>query len=143
MSDARIPSDGQDDAGGGAADSDVLDLGGGQPVYLVAVVTTAITSTDADSVTITLRSHEDEDLETGGTPKDHLSVTFAVNTTSAGLATAGSVLFKTALPVDESYQRYIGIYGDIAGSEDVDAGAINAFLTRDPAAWRPLKDAVQ
>ena len=49
---------------------------------------------------------------------------------------AGGLRFKGA-----AYERYLGILATI-GTTTVTAGAINAFLTRDPTGWKSYPDAV-
>lgn len=116
------------------------DIAAGRQVWLIVIVTTAITNTaGTETLTLTLRSHEAADLETGGTPTDHLTWSKQLATTAVAGAQAGDVIFKQTLPLGD-YQRYLGIYGSITGS-DVNAGAINAFLTDNPDAWQALQEA--
>ena len=53
---------------------------------------------------------------------------------------AGGVIYCGKLPTG-SYEKYLGILCTVT-TTDVTAGKINAFLTNDPALWRPYADNV-
>ncbi len=99
------------------------DLGTGQDIYLVAVVTTAFTDTGSNS-TLTVTLETDNDSAFG-------SPTLAAQTlgTFAALAAIGATLTAKLQPgaVNERYSRlyYTPNNGDLS------AGAVTAFLTTD------------
>lgn len=112
------------------------DLGQGQPIYLVIQVST--TATSGGSATGTFRLVSDS----VATPD---TSTATVHATSQAFAvadmTAGTSLFVIALPMEgAAYERYLGIQ-QITGTAAFTAGAIDAFLTTNPSAWKAYADA--
>lgn len=107
-----------------------LDIGAGNPVYLVVQTQTAATDTSSDAtLTITLESDSTADLATSATT--HLSsgaLAFAT------FSPAGALLMAVALPIDE-YERYLGIRYTVA-SGPLTAGNFDAFLTTDVSKFR-------
>lgn len=107
----------------------------GSDLYLVAQVDTAATSGGAATLQLRLVS---DDTSTPNTS------TAAVHYTSAAIPvaslTAGAVICATKLPAG-SYKRYLGIQ-QVTGTAAFTGGKINAFLTSDPALWRPYADNV-
>lgn len=104
-------------------------------VYLVIRVATAATS--GGSATGQFRLVSDD----SATPS---TTTATVHYTSAAIPvaslTAGATVAVVKLP-SGSYERYIGIQ-QITGTAAFTAGAIDAFLTSDPNAWRAYGDNV-
>lgn len=111
------------------------DLGAHEPLYLVLRVTTAATSGGSATGQFRLVS---DDTATPNTS------TATVHFTSAAIPvaslTAGALIAMVMLPAG-SYERYLGIQ-QITGTAAFTAGAIDAFLTNDPAAWRAYADNV-
>lgn len=111
------------------------DLGIGTDLWLVIRVTTAATSGGAATGQFRLVS---DDTATPST------TTATVHYTSAAIAvaslTAGSTIAVVSLP-SGSYERYIGLQ-QITGTAAFTAGAIDAFITSDPAVWRAYADNV-
>ena len=112
-----------------ATGSTLLDLGSGEPVYLVIQVTTAYSG--GTSAQFQLSSDSTADLATARI--NHLN-TGAVAVASL---TAGTT-FSYALPMEVTYKRYVGIWLTTVGA--VATGAINAFLTQQPESWTPAVD---
>lgn len=113
------------------ATNTLKDLGNGQPVYLVLQVTTAYSG--GTSAQFQLATDSTANLATSRT--NHIDTTaIAVATLTAGYTR----IFP--LPWDATYERFMGIWLTTVGA--VAAGAINAFLTTDPAKWRAYADAV-
>lgn len=115
-----------------AGSTDIIDLGGagrnigvGEEMYLVVIVTTAFTDASSDStVAVTL---ETDDNDTMSTPTTILTLG-----TFAALSAAGTRLV-VRLPV-ATYERYIGVRYTVAGG-NLTTGAISAFLTKNIDAY--------
>lgn len=121
------------------------DLGNGEPMYLVITTDTEIiTGGAAGTIKFQLVSDAQAAIATNGTATVHLdSGTFVTDGTDANDAQlkAGGVIFMGALPVGAArvYERYLGVIATIA-TTTVTAGAINAFLTKDPSKWVAYAD---
>lgn len=117
----------------------VRDLGGDQTLYLVIGVTTGINAAGAGTVQFKLTSADDAALTSN--PVDHVaSAAFVTSTTSGnagGALAAGTRLMALALPLEGSvpYKRYLGIR-QVTGTQAITAGAVDAFLTTHPNAWK-------
>ncbi len=111
------------------------DLSLAQELFLVVRVTTTATSGGAATLQVRLVS---DDTATPST------TTATVHYTSAQFAlasiTAGATICVVRLP-SGAYERYIGIQ-QITGTAAFTAGAIDAFLTADPAVWQAYADNV-
>lgn len=111
------------------------DLGIGSNLWLVMRVTT--TATSGGSATGQFRLVSDA----VATPD---TSTATVHYTSAAIPvaslTAGTTIAVVALP-SGSYERYLGIQ-QITGTAAFTAGAVDAFITNDPAVWRAYADNV-
>jgi hypothetical protein len=138
-------------AAGTALVGNVMDLGsttfprnlGGQPLYLVITVDTAIvTGGAAGKVRFQLASDAQAAIATDGTATVHFQTGEFV-TDDAPTIPAGSILACVALPEaaytagasdatdKKSYERYLGILV-VTTTTTTTAGKINAFLTPDP-----------
>lgn len=112
------------------------DLGAGEVPYLVISVSTAATSGGAATVVFEFVSDAQAAIATNGTATQHYaSPSFAV-----AALTAGTRVACVPLP-SGSYERYLGILQNVSTAA-LTAGAINAFLTKDPNIWRAYADAV-
>lgn len=106
------------------------DIGIGQDVYLVVITQTAATDTGSDAtLTVSLESDSTVDLATSAT----------LHFTTGALAFAafspvGTVLAAVKLPAG-NYERYLGVRYTVA-TGPLTAGAFDAFLTTDVAAYR-------
>lgn len=109
----------------------------GKPLYLVIQITTAVTATGASTVSFQLVSDAQDPPAADATETLHWA--------SAAIAKATLVAGYTLtvpLPLqDPAYERYLGIQQNVA-SNAVTAGAINAFLTLNPAKWTAHPDGV-
>lgn len=122
-----------------APNTDVIDLGGtsqdignGEPLYLVLQVDTAFVGATA-TIQFQLASDSTANLATSRT--NHIDTgAIAVATWAAGYTKI------YPLPV-EAYERYLGLWMTVA-TANVTAGKLNAFLTRNPAKWVALPDAL-
>mgnify|MGYP006909288475 FL=1 len=112
------------------------DIGNGQPVYLVAVVTEAFTD-GGDSATLDIRLVSDDSASIHATTSTiHLS-----SGTILKAALALGTKFVWQLPVKANYERYLGI-NFVVGTAGFDTGMITAGLTLNPHGWTALPDAL-
>lgn len=121
---------------GTAKIGDAIDLsvaanqGEGTPLYLVIIVST--TMADGTSVAFNLVTADNEALSSNPVT----ILTTPVTLTAA--AVAGLQVIAVALPKAD-YKRWLGITATRVGNST--AGAIHAFLTQDPPAWRAYPEA--
>lgn len=120
------------------------DIGNGEPLYLVIQTDTeVITAGNAGTIQFKLASDAQAAIATDGSASVHLTsaslVTDDAAANSAAL-NAGGVILCAALPIG-TYERYLGILCTV-GTTEVTAGKINAFLTKNPAAWLALPDGI-
>ena len=109
-----------------------LDVGNGEPLYLVIQVDTAITAGASGTVAFSLASDATAVINPAASTK-HL--TTPVFTVGAGIA-AGTVLYAGAIPSEgNAYKQFLGIV-QTTGVAAVTAGAVSAFLVRDVAKWK-------
>lgn len=109
------------------------DIGNGEPLYLVIQVDTAIVGTTS-TVQWQLASDSTADLATSKTV--HLDTgAIAEATLVAGYTIA------IALPIAATYERYLGIWQTV-GTNELSAGKVNIFLTRDVAKWTAYPNAI-
>lgn len=125
---------------------DQIDLGvagrgigeAGDQLYLVLQVATGITAGSAGTVQFQLASDDSGTLATNGTQSIHMQTRAFTTGTGTGTTTlkAGTVLGVFALPIEGvTYERYLGIQ-QVTGTAAITAGAIDAFVTPTPAAWK-------
>jgi hypothetical protein len=122
---------------GDVIDLDVArDMGNGQPLYLVLSIDTAVdSSANGASVEFVLASDDSASIATDGTATEHVSTGAKAEAT----LTAGYQTVLT-LPLEgDAYEQYLGILQKTTG-EAVTSGAVNAFLTMDPAGWQAYPD---
>ncbi len=114
------------------------DMGAGQPLYLVVVVDTAVTSAGAATVTFNLVSDASAAIATNGTQTTHAS-SGAIGKDDL---TAGTIAFQVALPIEgNAYERYLGVQY-VIGTAALTAGAFSAFLTTTPHKIKAYADAI-
>lgn len=111
------------------------DLGSVDPLWLVIRVATTATSGGSATGQFRLVSDDSGTLSTSTSTVHYTSAAIPV----ASL-TAGTTIAAVQLP-SGSYERYLGIQ-QITGTAAFTAGAIDAFLTADPAIWRAYADNV-
>lgn len=120
------------------------DIGNGQPVYLVIVVSTEIiTGGSAGTIEFRLVSDASASIATDGSASLHFrSQAFVTDGTDATEMRAGRTVVCMALPLEalEPYERYLGVQYVIATTTTT-AGAVDAFLTLDPNGWKAYADA--
>lgn len=115
------------------------DLGGDKALYLVILVAVGINAAGAGTVQLKLTSADDAALTSN--PVDHLmTAAFVTSTTSGnagGALAAGKRLAAIQVPLegDTPYKRFLGVR-QVTGAQAITAGAIDAFLTPDVAAWK-------
>jgi len=117
------------------APNDTVDLQGSE-LFLVVQVDTTATSGGAATLQIKLVSDAQAAIATDGSATEHIGL----QAVAVANLTAGKVIGCVKLP-SGSYERYLGIL-QITGTAAFTAGKINAFLTSDPAIWRPYADNV-
>lgn len=139
-------------AAGTALIGDVIDLGAahrdignGEPMYFVITIATEIiTGGVAGTVKFQLVSDAQAAIATDGTATVHYdSGTFVTDDAAANSdkLNAGSVLVCVAIPLEGNvYERYLGVLC-VTATTTTTAGAINAFLTKDPTGWQAYPDA--
>jgi hypothetical protein len=113
------------------------DIGNSRPVYLGIQVTTAVTSGGAATCSFILASDSAAAIAVDDTATEHI-ITFAYP--KATLVVGYQDFFPLPLGVGNTWERFVGIIQNV-GTAALTAGAINAFLTLDPAAWKSLPDA--
>jgi len=141
-------------AAGTAVLGDVIDLGAvtgqdvgmGEGVYIVIQTTTEIiTAGSAGTMQFFVVSDALSTLGGGSVASCtlHLSTKAYVTDDAAvndAELNAGGVILCAELPYG-TYERYLGILVTVA-TTTVTAGAVNAFLTREPSKWLTYADAV-
>lgn len=120
------------------------DIGNGEPLYLVIQTDTEIiTGGTAGTIQFSLASDAQAAIAVDGSATVHYTgpslVTDDAAANSAAL-NAGGVIACVALP-HGTYERYLGVLCTV-GTTTVTAGKVNAFLTKDPAAWSALPDGI-
>lgn len=138
-------------AAGTALIGDVIDLsaaqrdiGSGESLWLVITTDTEIiTGGTAGTIKFQLASDAQAAIATDGSASIHYDTgTFVTDDAAANDSqlNAGGVICCVQLPMEgRAYERYLGILAVIA-TTTVTAGAINAFLTRDPRKWKALAE---
>lgn len=112
----------------------IRDIGNGQPIYLVIVVST--TATSGGSATGQFSLVTDSTIATSS------PVVLASRAWPVASMTVGTVLLCVPLPSEgTAYNQKIGLV-QTTGTAAFTAGAVNAFLTLDPAIWKAYDDAV-
>jgi hypothetical protein len=121
------------------------DLGNGEPMYLIITVDTSIiTGGVAGTIAFSLASDAQAAIATDGSATTHINTgTFVTDDVALAALLEGSVAYVGAVPTGagKAYERYLGVLATV-GTTTVTAGAINAFLTKDPSAWKAYADAV-
>lgn len=114
-------------------------LGQGQPIYLVILVSTAVTSAGAATVAFSLVSDAQAAIATDGSASVH----FTSNVFPKASLVAGFVAVAVALPLEGGvpYEEFLGILANV-GTAALTAGAVSAFLTLDAAAWKAYANAL-
>lgn len=122
-------------ATGAAKFGEVIDLtaedtnqGEGYPLYLVILITTAMTSSGSATIKFELVTDEADDLDTEDV--------VLLETPQADFDDFAVGDFVIVVPIPKAdYKQYLGVRS-VVGTAALTAGAATAFITRDPPAWR-------
>lgn len=109
-----------------------VDLEGSDVYFVMTVATTFVGATSTSK--FELSSDSTANLATSRT------IHFATAAIPVATLVAGYVICAVRLP-SGSYERYLGVW-ETNATAAVTAGAVNAFLTRDPALYRAYADNV-
>lgn len=112
------------------------DMGIGEPMYLVIQVAVAVTSGGAATVQFSLVSDSIAAIAVDGSATEHV-LTAAI---PKATLIVGHQLVIPIPPENPAYEQFLGLISDV-GTAALTAGAINAFLTHDPAVWKSYADA--
>lgn len=113
-----------------------LDIGHGEPLYLVIQVSTTATSGGSATANFTLASDSTASIATDGSASVH----YTTGAIALSALTAGTMVAVAALP-QGTYERYLGLL-QTTGTAAFTAGKINAFLTLDPPKWKAYPDGI-
>lgn len=124
--------------------TDSVDIGNGQPIYLIITTETEIiTGGAAGTLVLSLVSDATAAIATDGTATIHWqSQDFVTDDAAANDSqlNAGGVLAVVALPAEgATYEAYLGIIATV-GTTTITAGTINAFLSLDPTGWKAFPE---
>ena len=109
-----------------------VDAGAGEPVYLVIQVTTAIASGGAAVTRFLLSSDAGATLSLDNSQTIHYE---SDEFTPAELVAGFSIVVP--LPADsQGYERYLGFQIRETAGQALNAGNVNAFLTRNARTWK-------
>lgn len=111
------------------------DIANGQPLYLVIMVSTGITVASlTGTIAFRLASDGSESVSTTITSSTQHIVTPEWATSTTAIA-VGTVLYCGALPAQgKGYEQFLGLL-QVTGTTAINAGAVQAFLTTDPAIY--------
>jgi hypothetical protein len=112
------------------------DIGNGQPVYLICVVTETFTD-GGDAATLNLRLRSDDTATIHATTS---SGHFESGTMLKAALVAGTTFVYPITKGNAEFERYIGLQA-VVGTAGFDAGMITAFLSLDPTGWKAYADA--
>lgn len=112
------------------------DIGQGQPVYLIWIITAAVTSATAPTVIFQLVSDATSTISTTTQTVHMQSAAFVKATLVAG--------FTLVMPIPSespAYEKFVGVQ-TITATAVLTAGAVDAFLSLDNHGWKSYPDAV-
>lgn len=120
------------------------DIGNGETMYLVIKTgaTEITTGGAAGTIKFQLASDAQAAIATDGTATVHFDTGNIVNDDAAAnsaLLNAGATIAQVAVPLG-TYERYLGVLCTTATTAP-NAGTIDAFLTKDPSAWKAYANA--
>ena len=115
--------------------TDVRDVGHGEPIYVVFIVSTTATSGGSATVAFEIASDSTAVISTS-TATSHVTIgPFAVAT-----LTVGTILAVVALPDEgNAYEQFLGVLETVATAV-LTAGAIDIFLTTHPSSFKVYPD---
>jgi hypothetical protein len=111
------------------------DLGQGQPLYLVVVVTENVTG---GSVEFVVASDASSSIATDGSASEHAGT----GAQPAADMNVGTTLVVPLGTGTVEYERYLGVLQKTT-SNTINAGKVDAFLTMDPTGWKAYPDALE
>lgn len=113
-----------------------LDIGNGQPLYLIIVITESVSTGSSPTINFRLRSDDSASIH-ATTSSAH----FETGAIAAAALTAGTKLvFALPLAGAVPYERYLGLQAVIAVATTT-TGKATAFLSHDPTGWKAYADA--
>lgn len=112
-----------------------IDLGAGEPTFLVVIPSATFNAAGAATLTIELRSYQNEDRS------DNPVVIFSTTAKALDTLVAGKPTVVVALP-SAAYDRYLSLYYTVA-TGPFTAGALDAFITKDAQTWRAYANNVE
>ena len=113
--------------------TDARDIGNGSDhLYFVALVDTTVTSAGSATLQLKLVSDAQVAIATDGSATEHIVTdAFAVADLNAGTR-----VFVGRVPLEgQEYERYLGLL-QVTGVAAFTAGAVDAFFTSQPDAWK-------
>jgi uncharacterized protein YaiE (UPF0345 family) len=113
-----------------------LDIGNGEPIYLVIQVDTSFSTGSSPTAQFHLCSDAQAAIAVDGSATYH----FSTSAIAAATCIAGYVIAAVAVPMG-TYERYLGIVQTTAVAA-FSSGKVNAFLTKDVARWKAYADAI-
>lgn len=112
------------------------DIGNGQQEYLVIVITESVSTGSSPTINFRLRSDDSAAIH-ASTSSAH----FETGAIPAANLTAGTrLVFALPLAGAVPYERFLGLQAVVAVATTT-TGRASAFLSLDPAGWRPIADA--
>lgn len=116
---------------------DARDIGGGEPLYLVIQVSTAVTSGGAATVAFKFVSDGTSSIAVNGDQTQHgRTDEFPVADLVAG--------FQVTIPLtpegDNVYERFLAFQIEETAGQALTAGAVNAFITHAPSHYKSYPD---
>lgn len=121
-----------------------IDLGTGEPLWLVIRATTEIiTGGSAGTIVFKLASDSTASIAVDGSATEHIiSPTYVTDDSAANsdALNAGGNIIVAPLPTG-SYERYLGLLV-VTAVTTTTAGAVDAFITTNPPKWRAYPDAL-
>lgn len=124
-----------------------LDIGNGQPLYLVLVCTGGndgiITGGSAGTIQFALVSDDSETIHASTRSVHLLTKAFVTDDAIPNEIHDGDIFFVGAIPTEgvEPYERYLGLQAIVA-TTTITEGTVSAYLTLDPPAkWKSYPDA--
>ena len=116
---------------------DIGNMPSGMPMYLVVLVTAAVTSAGAATVQFELVSDAQAAIAVDGSATVHAA--------SAAIGKADLVAgYSLAIPLPlegPAYETYLGLISNV-GTAALTAGSIQAFITSDVQKWKSYADAL-
>ena len=123
-----------------------LDVGQGQPLYVVVVVTGGddgvITGGSSGDIQFQVVSDDSASIATSGQSVHLISPLYVTDGNDANELDQGDIAWCVALPTEghRPYERFLGLQF-IVGTTTITEGTVTAFLSLDPVGWKSYPDA--